>query len=285
MDWLRVECGAAGHTLEAYRADVERYLDGLPGRDPRLARPEHVLDFVAAEQLRGMAEATQARRLVAVRCFHRWLAGEGRLPDDPAAEIDTPRLWKRLPQVLSREEAERLLEPPGRADPLVLRNQVMLELLYGSGLRASELAGLRRDAVRFDERVLRVRGKGGKERIVPFGERAESALRAWLERGRPRLPVRRGSEDALLVSRTGRPLGRRDVWNVVRRRALAAGITKPIHPHTLRHSFATHLLLGGADLRVVQALLGHASVSTTQIYTRVETDRMRAVHGRFHPRG
>lgn len=279
-----MECGASTHTLDAYRADVERYLETLPGREPRLAEPEHVLDFVAGEQRRGMADTTQARRLVAVRCFHKWLAAEGRLPNDPAAEIDTPRLWKRLPQVLSPEEASWLLRAPEERTAFTRRDQVALELLYGCGLRASEVAGLTLDAVRFDERVVRVRGKGGKERIVPFGDDAAAAARDWIEHGRPQLAKREGVV-ALLLSKSGRSLGRRDVWNIVHRRAREVGLTKQIHPHTLRHSFATHLLLGGADIRVVQALLGHASVSTTQIYTRVEEERLRASHGRFHPRG
>ena len=290
LDWLRVECGASPHTLGAYRADLGLYLGSLGGADPAGARPEAVLDFVAGEAARGMTPATQARRLVAVRPLPRWLRAEGRSATDPAAEIDTPALWDRIPAVLTPGEIERLLapEPPdGRPRPApALRSQALLELLYGCGLRATECCTVRVEHVQFDESILRVRGKGGKDRIVPFGTAARAALAAWLEHGRPEMLPRRGPDPGtVLLSVRGRALTRQDVWTAVRDRATARGIAREkLSPHTLRHSFATHLLTGGADLRVVQALLGHASVSTTQIYTRVEEERMRQAHSRFHPR-
>lgn len=281
-----MECGLSANTLRAYRADLGLYLGGLPGGDPRRARPEDVLDFVAAEDARGMSAASSARRLVAVRCLHRWMHGEGRVPGDPAAEIDGPKLLDRIPGYLTREEADRLLEPDEAPGPADLRDQALLELLYGCGLRASEAAGVRLGDLSFDESVMRTTGKGGKTRLVPFGRQAAAALRRWIENGRPEFarPTARPT-DALLLSVRGRPLGRNSVWNIVRARARRAGITRKLSPHTLRHSFATHLLAGGANLRAVQAMLGHASLSTTQIYTRVEEDRLRDAHAEFHPRG
>ena len=284
LDWMRVECGASPRTLEAYRDDLALYSARLPGEDPLRACAEDVLDFVAGEAARGMSPATQARRLVAVRALHRWLNAEGESPNDPAAEVDSPTLWKRIPEYLTPGEMERLLVPDEERDACKLRTQALLELLYGCGLRASECTTLRLEHVFFDESTLRVRGKGGKDRVIPFGRTAGAALQVWIDEGRPQFV---GADDpgTVLLSVRGRALSRQDVWNAVRKRAAARGIDRrKVSPHTLRHSFATHLLTGGADLRIVQTLLGHASVSTTQIYTRVEEDRMRAAHQRFHPR-
>ena len=285
LDWLRVECGVQPNTLAAYTADLARYVAGLDGRPPSSARADDVVRFATSESRRGMSKSSQARRLAAVRGFHRWLAAERRAPDDPAAEIELPSLWDRTPDYLTYEEMERLLAPPSEKTPIDLRDQAVIELLYGCGLRASEAATLRLADVSFEERVLRVLGKGGKERIVPFGSRAETALRAWLDEGRPVMAFdARKAANAVFVGPRGRPTRREDVWRLVKKRATAAGIKKTLYPHALRHSFATHLLWGGADLRVVQSMLGHASLSTTQIYTRVEEERLREAHAKFHPR-
>ncbi len=286
LDWLRVECGASPHTLSAYAADLALYCARLPRNDPARAAPDDVLDFVAGEAARGMTPATQARRLVAVRALHRWLLAEGATTTDPAADVDAPALWDRIPDVLTTAEVTALLAPDTPPTPRALRTQALLELLYGCGLRASECTSLRCDHVHFDESTLRVRGKGGKDRIVPFGGGVRAAVAAWLRDGRPAMvSAQRADPGTILLSVRGRALTRQDVWNSVRSRAVARGIDRAkLSPHTLRHSFATHLLSGGADVRIVQALLGHASVSTTQIYTRVEEDRMRAAHARFHPR-
>lgn len=286
LDWLRVECGVRDNTLCAYEADLRLYLASLGARAPSRARPSDVADFLLSEKTRGMSPTSQARRLVAVRGLHRWLAAERRAPEDPAAEVDLPELWERTPDYLSYDEMERLLAPPTETAPFDLRDQAIVEVLYGCGLRASEAAGLRLTDISFDDRVLRVVGKGGKERMVPFGARAETALHAWIDRGRPIAAFDAGkAAGAVFVGPRGRPTRREDVWRVVKARARAAGITKKLYPHKLRHSFATHLLWGGADLRVVQSLLGHSSLSTTQIYTRVEEERLREAHSRFHPRG
>lgn len=287
--WLRVECGVAANTLRAYEADLRLYLATLRAGDPRRARPEDVHTFLAAEETRGMAASSRARRLVAVRGLHRWLAAEKRAPEDPAAEVDAPRLWKRLPEYLDPDEVTRLLQPEPEETPRSLLRQAVLELLYGCGLRASECAELPLDAVRMDEGLVRTTGKGGKTRVVPFGTSARDAVVRWIERGRPAFSLgaaaRGRPTDRLFLAARGGPLRREGVWSIVKERLRIAGITKDVYPHTLRHSFATHLLWGGADLRVVQAMLGHASLSTTQIYTRVDEGRLRDVHTKFHPRG
>jgi integrase/recombinase XerD len=286
LAWLRVECGVAENTLRAYRDDLRRYVASLGGRDLRRARGEDVHAFLAAEDARGLAAASRARRLVAIRGLHRWLASEKRAPEDPAAEVDAPKLWKRLPSYLGPDEVDRLLAPEEESTPDALLRQAVLEVLYGCGLRASEAATLRLDEVRFDEGVVRTTGKGGKTRVVPFGGRAREALVAWIERGRGSRVRGDGSDrGALFLAPRGAPLRREHVWRIVRDRCVRAGIVKEVSPHTLRHSFATHLLWGGADLRVVQAMLGHASLSTTQVYTRVDEKRLRDQHARFHPRG
>lgn len=285
LDWLRVECGASANTLAAYRADLELYRAQVPGGRVSTAVADDVLDFVGTEQRRGMSPATCSRRLTAVRCLHRWLASERRTADDPAARIEGPELWNRLPGHLSPEQVEHLLDDGGRADPASLRSQALLEVLYACGLRASEAARLEIPAVVFDEGVLRTTGKGDKDRIVPFGEAARRALRRWLDDGRPALyRPDRSPPRAVFLSDAGRRITRDHVWRMVKARVAEAGITTNVSPHTLRHSFATHLLVGGANLRAVQAMLGHASLRTTQIYTRVDGDRMRSVHARFHPR-
>jgi integrase/recombinase XerD len=240
LDWMRVEAGASAHTLAAYRADLALYLEGVPGAEPAQARAEHVLDFVAGEAARGMSPATQARRLVAVRALHRWLFAEGRCTTDPAADVDGPTLWSRIPEYLTPAEAERLLAPPSAPTTADLRDQVLLELLYGCGLRATECTTVRVDQVSFDESVVRVRGKGGKDRIVPFGDAAARALSIWLEDGRPEhVSATAADPGTVLLSVRGKPLSRQSVWNAVRKRAIARGIDRrKLSPHTLRHSFA-----------------------------------------------
>lgn len=283
---LRAEAGLSENTVAAYGRDVGRWLEalGAAGRGAGEADREDVLEHLAAERARGLAPRSLGRALAALRTFHRFLVAEGRAPADPTAGVDAPRLWSLLPAVLGREEVEALLASPNTRTVLGRRDRALLEVLYGCGLRASEAAGLRTDRVSFDLSVLRVVGKGGKERLVPFGARARDAIRAWLDHGRPRLAGER-EEPRLFLTRGGRPLRREDVWRAVRRHLRAAGIAADASTHTLRHSFATHLLEGGADLRSVQEMLGHASVATTQIYTHTDAARLRKVHRRFHPRG
>jgi integrase/recombinase XerD len=290
LDHLRAERGLAANSLAAYRRDLAIYATFLDERgvdDPRLVDAEGVAAFVSwvrerpSANGRPFAPSSVARIVVAVRGFHRFLAREGLTSSDAAADLATPRASRPLPKALSVEEIDRLLAAPVGDGPLALRDRALLELLYGAGLRISELVGLDVDDLdRVDELVL-VRGKGDRDRLVPYGGCAGLALDGWLVRGRPSLdPV--GA--AVFLNARGGRLSRQGAWKLLRLHAERAGLAGRVSPHTLRHSFATHLLDGGADVRVVQELLGHASVTTTQIYTMVSRDALREVYRRTHPR-
>lgn len=290
LDHLRVERGLADNTLAAYRRDLGQYADYLAERgigDPREVRREDVEAFVA--WLRGRrsaagrpyAASTVARTVVAVRGLHRFLAREGLTSEDVAADVDAPAAGRSLPKALPVEQVERLLAAPLGDEPPALRDRAMLELLYSSGLRISELVGMDVDDVDPVEQLVRVRGKGDKQRVVPFGVDAADALDAWLVRGRRALAT---GSPALFVNTRGGRLTRQGVWKLVKRYADRVELGHDVSPHTLRHSFATHLVDGGADVRAVQELLGHASVTTTQVYTLVSRERLRDVYDRAHPR-
>lgn len=294
LDHLKVERGLSEHTTAAYRRDLGHYADYLHEigiDDPREARTEDVEAFVAwlrqrqTPQGEPYAPSSVARMVVAVRGLHRFLAREGLSQDDVAADVATPSSSRPLPKALSVAEIDRLLSAPVGHDPAALRDRAMLELLYGAGLRISELTGLDIDDLIRPEQLVRVRGKGDKERIVPYGVTAAEALDQWLVRGRPEV-VRRPdrSSPAVFVNLRGRRLTRQGVWKLVRAHAEQVGLGDLVTPHALRHSYATHLLDGGADVRAVQELLGHASVTTTQIYTQVSRRHLREVYDRAHPR-
>ena len=290
LDHLRVERGLAVNTVAAYRRDLAHYEAFLGERgvaDPREVTREDLAAFVgwlrARPSPRGgrYAPATVARATVAVRGLHRFLLDEGLTAADPAADLDTPSTGRALPKALPLEAVERLLAAPAGDTPTALRDRAMLELLYSSGLRISELTGLDVDDVDRADRLLRVTGKGDKTRVVPFGAVAAGALEAWFVRGRAALsPI----APAVFVNARGGRLTRQGVWKLVKHHADAVGLGEEVSPHTLRHSFATHLLDGGADVRAVQELLGHASVTTTQVYTLVSRQRLREVYDRAHPR-
>lgn len=290
LDHLRVERGLATNTVDAYRRDLahySRYLTATGIDDPRQATSEDVASFVAwlrAQQSPAggtYAPSTITRAVVAVRGLHRFLVQEGLHEVDPAADIETPSPGRSLPKALPLAQVERLLAAPAGEEPAALRDRAILELLYGAGLRISELTGLDVDDLDRPEQLVMVRGKGDKQRIVPYGLAAAEALDAWLVRGRPALEPR---VPALVVNTRGGRLTRQGVWKIVKGYAEKAGLSDEVSPHTLRHSFATHLLDGGADVRAVQELLGHASVTTTQIYTLVSRTRLRDVYDRAHPR-
>ncbi|MFP5308425.1 MAG: site-specific tyrosine recombinase XerD [Actinomycetes bacterium] len=290
LDHLRVERGLAGNTVAAYRRDLAHYEAFLGERgvtDPREVTREDLAAFVGWMRSRPSprggryAPATVARATVAVRGLHRFLLDEGLTATDPAADLDTPSTGRALPKALPLEAVERLLAAPAGDTPTALRDRAMLELLYSSGLRISELTGLDVDDVDRADRLLRVTGKGDKTRVVPFGAVAAAALEAWLVRGRAALSP---SAPAVFVNARGGRLTRQGVWKLVKAHADAVGLGEEVSPHTLRHSFATHLLDGGADVRAVQELLGHASVTTTQVYTLVSRQRLREVYDRAHPR-
>jgi len=287
LHYCAAEGGLSANTLAAYRADTSEFLEFLRKRgnvEAQAVKAEDLVAFVDACRRRGLSARTIQRKLVAVRMFCRFLLLEGYISADPTETLQGPRLWKRVPQVMSVEQVQKLLDAPKGEGPLALRDRAMLEMLYATGARASELCGLNIGDVNFEYGFVRCYGKRMKERLVPVGRRAVEALRDYLERGRSKL-ARRREESALFLTRSGRRIDRSTVWHRVRKYVRAAGVDRDIHPHTLRHSFATHLLAGGADLRSVQVMLGHADISTTEIYTHVDRSRLAAVHRQFHPRG
>ncbi|HYI98299.1 MAG TPA: site-specific tyrosine recombinase [Thermoleophilaceae bacterium] len=285
---LEFERGLSRNTLEAYRSDLlqfGRFLDDR-GLTALSAAPADVADFLAS--LGGSdggtaSPATVHRKSACLRSFYRHLRREELLDRDPTAELAPPRRGRRLPQVLSRGEVGRLLESPKGTEPIDLRDRALLELMYACGLRASEATGLAVTDVDLDELVLRAHGKGSKERLVPVGRAAADAVRRYLERGRPQV-VGSGVEACLFVNFRGRALTRQGLYKIVRRHAEAVGLGDRMSPHTLRHTFATHLLAGGCDLRAVQEMLGHADVATTQLYTHLSSERLKDVYFRAHPR-
>ena len=290
---LDVERGASRHTLSAYRRDLGRWsahLASVGVERPEDVRERHVTDFLAGLREGDadhppLAATSAARTLVAVRGLHRFLALEGVLDADPARRVSPPSTPARLPKAIPVEDVERLLAAASVGDtPASLRDRALLEVLYGTGARISEAVGLDVDDVERDDGVVRLRGKGGKERIVPLGSYAAEALAAWLVRGRPTFAARGIGTPALFLNARGGRLSRQSAWSVLRACAQRAHVGGHLSPHTLRHSFATHLLEGGADVRVVQELLGHASVTTTQIYTLVTVQRLREVYAQSHPR-
>jgi integrase/recombinase XerD len=289
--WLAAERGRASATLAAYRRDLRAYWAWLRARDLGLdtVTPAHLHAYVADLRDAGRAPASVARALVAVRSLHRFLAEEGLAGSDPAGDVEPSRVPQGLPKALSEAEVASLLARPVGDGPAARRDRALLELLYGTGARISEAVGLDLGDVDLRARLVRVLGKGGKERVVPLGRMATAALEDWLAPpGRPTVAAkRRGRRDdaeALFLNLRGRRLTRQGAWEVVRRHARAAGLADRLSPHVLRHSCATHMLDHGADVRAVQELLGHASITTTQVYTKVSTERLRAVYDEAHPR-
>ena len=292
LDYLSVERGLSRHTLEAYRRDLQRYVTFLAERgikDPIRAGEADIAGFLghlsSAEYAPGQRymASSVARALAAVRSFHRFLVREGDSASDPAELVSRPRVPRNLPKPLTVDEMSALLDAPGTDGPVALRDGAILETLYGAGLRISELVALDVDDVDLDEGSLRAFGKGSKERVVPLGRYAVRSLKKYLTRSRPTMASGR-SRAALFLNQRGGRLTRQGCTNIVKKMAKRAGLRKRVTPHMLRHSFATHLLEGGADVRVVQELLGHASVATTQVYTLVTGEMLREVYLTSHPR-
>jgi integrase/recombinase XerD len=280
------EAGLADNTLSAYRGDLTALADYLSemGRDFYTIRPTDVQDFLLDQRTKHkLAVSSIARRLVAVKLFLRFCFGEGCLDEDIAVLIESPKKWQHLPKVMGVQSMEKLLSQPDALEPLGTRDRAILELFYASGLRVSELVGLRLQDLKLDMGFLRCLGKGQKERVVPIGSQAVESLKLYMNELRPTLAEGR-TTDRLFLSRTGRPMDRTNCWRLVVKYARRMGITGKVSPHTLRHSFATHLLAGGADLRLVQEMLGHADVATTQIYLHVDNSRLKNIHQKFHPR-
>jgi len=287
INYLTLERGLSPNTTSSYRSDLEKFIAFLlpKGRGGfEKVRREEVTDFLMAEKERGLTPRSLARELVAIRMFFRFLALEGYVRKDVTEVVESPRLWKLLPRVLSIGEVDSLLRQPDTSTVLGRRDRAALELLYASGLRASELIRLKVDDVNLQSGFVRAWGKGSRERIVPLGRSAARALSDYLEWSRPLL-LRGFASPGLFLSRRGKPFTRQWLWRLIGKYLAQAGIKKKAGPHILRHSFATHLLGRGADLRVVQEMLGHSQISTTQVYTHVDRERLKEVHRRFHPRG
>jgi integrase/recombinase XerD len=284
--WLQLERGLSSHTVSGYENDLRQWAQSLRckgGSGWGAVGPDDVSRWLGELTVDAYAPASLARKLSAARMFGRFLVREGRCRSDFTELAEGPRLRRKIPAVLSVSEVERLVEAPDLSRPLGLRDRALIEMLYGSGLRVSELCGLRLQDMDDRFEVLRVTGKGDKERILPIGGKAAHALRQYLAAGRPHL-VKSGTGSGVFLSQWGRAISRKTVWVMLRQQARRAGLEKPVKPHLLRHSFATHLLAGGADLRAIQELLGHADIGTTQIYTAVERSRLSEEHAAFHPR-
>jgi integrase/recombinase XerD len=284
LEYLTVEKGLAGNTVQSYARDVRKLVDHLNARKVALPRvtEETVVGFIHGESQAGLSARSLARLISALRSFFRFLVLSGFVKTDATAQLTTPSTWLALPKFLTVAEAEALLQAPDEKKPQGVRDRAMLEVLYGSGLRVSELAALKLAEINLEDGFLVCRGKGGKERIVPLGRSSGRAVRRYLAEVRPRLDP--GGREELFLSRRGRPFTRQGVWKLLRQHAGAAGLAARISPHVLRHSFATHLLERGADLRSVQLMLGHSQITTTQIYTHVTRERLRRVYDKFHPR-
>ena len=286
-DFLALESGHSANTVESYLRDLRRlgeFATSRGVRDPgRLTRPL-LRDFVFMLMDVGLSSASIRRGVSAIRTYYGFLVGEGRVQEDPSDRLETPRRGRALPETLSVKEVEALLASVKVEEPLAWRDRALLELGYGAGLRVSELCGLALRDLLLSENLVRIFGKGGKERLVPLGRAVIGAVSVYLHTKRPQLD-RGKSKGRVLLNARGEPLSRVGAWGIVKRATRRAGITKRVTPHTLRHSFATHLLEGGADLRAVQEMLGHADLSTTQIYTHVDREYLRSVHKQFHPRG
>jgi integrase/recombinase XerD len=285
-DFLALESGHSANTVESYLRDLRRlgeFAASRGVRDPARLTRSLLRDFVYLLKDLGLSAASIRRGVSAIRTYFGFLVGEGRLMEDPSDRLESPRRGRILPPTLSVLEMEKLLASPQVDEPLAWRDRALLELAYGAGLRVSELCSLGLTDLLLTENLVRIFGKGGKERLVPIGRSVIGAVSVYLHTKRPALD-RGKSKGRLLLNVRGEPLSRVGAWGVVKRASRRAGITKRVTPHTLRHSFATHLLEGGADLRVVQALLGHASISTTQLYTHLTGERVREVYARAHPR-
>ena len=287
LDYLRFEKNLSENSLYAYQTDLERYLKYLETQN--LKRPEHITDRHIHRLLQilstlGLSPASLARNLSSIRSFHRFLIAEDNAKHDPSEHVEGPKIRRHLPSVLTFPEIEKIIDVIKINSSLGIRDRAMIELLYASGLRISELLLLPVREIYFKEEFLRILGKGSKERLVPVSERALEWIQRYLDQSRPLLDKHRRSEGIAFLSIRGRSMSRMGFWKILRQYVIQSGIRKQIHPHTFRHSFATHLLEGGADLRAVQEMLGHADISTTQIYTHLDRTYLKQVYQQYHPR-
>lgn len=287
LDHLTIEKGLSENSIQSYASDLTDFLSFLEGNgitDPSHADTTVILAWLIRLTRKGLSPRSRARYLISVRGFYRYLMAEDLIASNPVKEIGIPKTGQSLPKIISVQDVEALIQAGNPSNPRDLRNMAMLEVMYGAGLRVSELIGLRHQDMDMDAGLVRVMGKGSKERIVPVGTPAQKSVKMWMEKGRPSV-LKHLRSPYLFVARAGKPMTRQGFWKIVKKFALEAGLSPGITPHTLRHSFATHLLEGGADLRSVQTMLGHSDISTTQIYTHVSRDYLVKQHQRFHPRG
>ena len=286
LDYISLERGLSKNTLMAYAGDLNKFAAFLNKRGVpsfRDVKKSDITEFMFFQKDKKLSANSIARNLAAVKVFFRFLTREGFLKKDIASPIETPKLWKNLPDVLSLAEVDKLLGMPNLKNWMGIRDKACLELMYATGLRASEIVGLNLSDVNFELGILKCLGKGSKERIVPVGKLAKTAIKRYIDKVRPKL-IKSASESGLFITRLGRKMSRQMLWMIIKRYAKKTRIHKDIKPHMLRHSFATHILERGADLRVVQEMLGHANISTTQIYTHINRERLKSIHRKFHPR-
>ena len=283
--YCRSEKGLAGNTLAAYRRDLEKLSAFCKKREREVlhAGTDELRGFVDSLYRASLTSRSIARHIASVRNFYKYFLSRGRINEDPATDIGSPKQWKRLPKYLTLDEVDRLLDAPDHAKPLGLRDRAMLQLLYATGLRVSELVSVEQRSLNAEMGFLRLTGKGGKQRLVPIGREALAAIETYVQAGRPKILKGKASRFLFVSSRAGR-ITRQNFWIRLKHYGLEARITSPLTPHVLRHSFATHLLEGGADLRSVQMMLGHSDISTTEIYTHVLRERLRKVYDQHHPR-
>ena len=286
LNYLSVERGLSGNTLSSYGRDLNCYMDFLAkGHIDALSKTSknEIVDFMFYQKDKGLSANSVSRRLSAIRMFYRFLVRERILKSDPTSQIDSPKLWQKIPDALSLSEVEALISQPDTRDRQGIRDKAFLETLYATGMRVSEIVNLKVDNVNMDIGFLRCIGKGNKERIIPLGKKAIDCIKKYMEAARKEFLGKKES-DFLFISRLGKKISRQSFWKIIKKYARQARIKKTIKPHTLRHSFATHLLERGADLRSVQEMLGHSNISTTQIYTHINKDRLKSIHKMFHPR-
>jgi integrase/recombinase XerD len=286
LNYLSVERGLSRNTIVSYQGDLKNYLGFLRNRNIETlskATRDDIINFMLYQKDRGLSANSIARRLAAIKVFYRFLVRERLLKNDVTSLIESPKLWQKIPQTLSLNEVESLLSQPNIRDTQGIRDRAILETLYATGMRASEAVNLKVDGLNLDIGFLRCIGKGSKERVIPLGRKAIMSLKRYLDITRPKLLKRKESE-FLFLNRFGKKISRQSLWKIIKKYARQARIKKPIRPHILRHSFATHLLERGADLRSVQEMLGHANISTTQIYTHINKERLKTIHRLFHPR-
>jgi integrase/recombinase XerD len=286
LNHLSIEAGLLSNTVDSYKRDLERYLKFLAEKkvdSPDKITEEHIASLVSLLSRMGLAASSISRNLSSIRHFHKFLVREGYTDSDPAGALESPKLWRKLPTVLSVHEMENLLKQPKESDPLTRRDKAVLEFLYATGVRISELISIKRKDLLTEVELVRVKGKGQKERIIPVGRKALQAVKKYLKEARLKL-AKEHSQDFLFLNHRGKSFSRMGLWKILRKYVNQAGIKKKVSPHTIRHSFATHLLDAGADLRSVQEMLGHADISTTQIYTHLDRDYLKSEHRHYHPR-